>query len=189
MSNTSENQQLIQERSRIGGQIHTPYCFCCGKENPKGLQEDFPYDPATQWVHFWLNLAKEYGNTSATIHGGIAYSVLDEAMGSLCFHLGYPVMTKEMTIRYHKALPIDQAVYVKGWITDEDKRYFFTQGYIASSDNEAQKEKHIYAESHAQFTKLPPRFFSKYFAPEGLKRFAEQMKVNLAAGKKERGLA
>jgi acyl-coenzyme A thioesterase PaaI-like protein len=134
-----------------------------------------------------MNFAKQFGNSPATVHGGIAYSVLDEAMGSLCFHLGYPVMTKEMTIRYHKALPIDQPVYVKGWITEEDKRYFFTQGYLASSDKESAKERHVYAEAQAQFTKLPVRFFRAFFDKEALERFDKQMKINLVAGQKERG--
>lgn len=139
-----------------GSEIHHDTCFGCGKNNPMGLQADFTFQELEGEVRFIYNFQKLYNGAPSFVHGGILSTLLDEAMGSLCFHLGYIVMTDTMSFKFHKATPILKDLLVRAWPIRKAKRKVMLETELTSMDKEI-----LYVKGEGTFHILPPRFFSE----------------------------
>ena len=92
-------------------------CFVCGLGNPDGLQLTFYEQEAGQVVAETIVPARFQGYPGV-VHGGIVAAMLDEvAMRSAMVddHLRFMV-TAKMTLRYRKAIPVEQPLRLVGRI-------------------------------------------------------------------------
>ncbi|MCE9499530.1 MAG: PaaI family thioesterase [Leptospira sp.] len=137
-------------------EFHHDKCFGCGLSNPIGLKADFTYNEELNEVKFIYNFRRDYNGAPGFVHGGAISTLLDEAMGDLCFHLGYIVMTDEMTFKFHKATPIESDLLVRGWFIRKEKRKIHLECKLTKPD-----ESLSYVEGYGSFHILSPRFFSK----------------------------
>lgn len=149
-------EKTITQPSRHGYEIHHDTCFGCGKENPLGLIADFTFNDELGEVIFTYNFRKMYNGAPGFVHGGILSTILDEAMGGLCFHLGYIVMTDTMSFKFHKATPILQDLLVRAWPIKKAKRKVLLECELTSLDKQI-----LYVKGEGAFHILPPRFFSE----------------------------
>ena len=87
------------------------HCFVCGPENPIGLQIEFHLDQGT-CVGTFTPTQHHVGFDNVT-HGGLIFSVLDDAMANWFFLQGARGYTARAEIRYRAKLPIgvDAAVH------------------------------------------------------------------------------
>jgi uncharacterized protein (TIGR00369 family) len=87
-------------------------CFACGPDNPIGLRLHF--EPAADGVHARVTLAKEFQGWRDIAHGGIAMSLLDEAMAHAAGYAGYRGVTASMNVRFRKPVPLGAQLDVTG---------------------------------------------------------------------------
>lgn len=86
-------------------------CFVCGPANPLGLQVVFRLEGACCVGRFTPR--EHHVGFDGVTHGGIVFSLLDDAMGNWLFLQGSRGVTARCEIRYRQALPIGVEVQVR----------------------------------------------------------------------------
>jgi len=160
------------EPSKHGYEIHHDQCFGCGKNSIFGLHADFTFEEDGE-VRFQYNFRREYQGAPGFVHGGILSALLDEAMGSLCFHLGYIVMTDTMTFKFLKATPLEKSLSVRAWPIKKAKRKVMLESELRSLDGEI-----LYVKGEGTFHILPPRFFSEKLTGGQIQLSTELLSLN-----------
>jgi acyl-coenzyme A thioesterase PaaI-like protein len=164
------------EPSLYGHQCHQGTCFGCGNDNPIGLKADFTFDPESQHVKFIYNLNKNYNGAPGFGHGGILSTLLDESMGALCFHLGFIVMTDEMSFRFKKATPVEEDILCRAWFVEKEKRKLHLECKITDLSGEK-----LYVEGKGSFHILSPEFFLRKLVGGNSFQMMEQLESNKIA--------
>ena len=119
--------------SYTGQDWHGPGCYGCGTENDHGLHADFRfYEPAGE-VRFQYTPRKFQEGAPGYMHGGIIASLLDEAQGVLCFHLGHLVMTDQLNVSYEHAISLENEISIRCWVTSVRKRRIYTNAAISDA--------------------------------------------------------
>lgn len=130
--NEMESEAIYREikASQNGQDWHHKNCFGCGPDNTKGIHASFPFHEESGEVRFPFKIEKAFEGAPGYAHGGVLATLLDEAQGVLCFHLGHFVMTDQLYMRYHKAVPLDEEVEVRCWVTMVRRRRLYTKATI-----------------------------------------------------------
>ena len=143
--------------SLTGRDWHHKNCYGCGLDNAKGLQADFLFDEEQGEVRFDYTPTKDFEGAPGYSHGGMLATILDEAQGVLCFHVGHSVMTEKLHMNYHKATPLHTPFNVRAWLTAVRKRRLYTRAVIYNENEE------IYVSSSASWYVLPDRVMRRMF--------------------------
>jgi len=161
--------------SQTGSDWHHPNCFGCGKENTQGLHADFRFDSSSGEVRFDYQPRPFQEGAPGYAHGGILASLVDEAQGDLCFHLGHFVMTDQLITKYHKAVNLEEPVRIRAWLTSARKRRLYTRATIHSQAGD------ILVSSRARWYIMNERVFSRMF---GNYMDVEELRIVLDENKK-----
>ena len=78
-------------------------------------------------------------------HGGAISAVLDETMGAAAWLNGFPVMTKQLSIEYISALPLNVKTKIETQIVKKEKKILTISGMIQSPKGQ------LYAKSNGLF--------------------------------------
>jgi acyl-coenzyme A thioesterase PaaI-like protein len=129
--------------------FYTDRCFCCGRNNLKGLNLKIEKDGLCSLIN--CKVPEEYQSYPGIVHGGIITTLLDEALWYAFFFNGIYTFTRKLNVTFKKSIPIDYPVIVRGevvkklksslWsgkatITDEDGLvYAFAIGEFFESRN------------------------------------------------------
>lgn len=143
--------------SKTARDWHAPSCFGCGTKNSHGLKAEFPFDEENGEVAFEYNPSEWMEGAPHHVHGGILASLLDEAQGVLCFHIGHTVMTDELQVKYHLATTLYEPFRVRCWLTAVRRRRMYTRATIHSLDGK------LLASSRAVWYVLPDRVMRRMF--------------------------
>jgi len=104
-------------------------CFGCSPNNPIGLKLKFQWEGDTVYTTF--RAGKEHQGYNGHMHGGLISTLLDETMAQWLWLRNIPCMTAEMTVRYSRAVPIDQELRVEAQCVSERRgRLFEMQGKV-----------------------------------------------------------
>jgi acyl-coenzyme A thioesterase PaaI-like protein len=108
-------------------------CFGCGPGHPTGLRvRCFRTD---QGVASPVWIAKDYEGPPGAAHGGIVASYLDEILaGTVLRATGRSGVTGELTVRYRRPVPIEQAVLGRGRLVADHGRYVDVEGDLIDPD-------------------------------------------------------
>jgi acyl-coenzyme A thioesterase PaaI-like protein len=87
-------------------------CFACGPENPIGLHLRFERDG--DGVKSTTVLEPQFQGWQSIAHGGIAMSLLDEAMAHAAGAAGHRGVTASVSVRFRKPVPIGKALTITG---------------------------------------------------------------------------
>jgi acyl-coenzyme A thioesterase PaaI-like protein len=124
------------------------HCFACGTENPIGLNLNFYR--SGDYVCSDITLGKNHEGWENMAHGGITSTLLDEIMSwtVLYFKKAF-IVTRSMTIKYRRPVPLYMPLTVKGKIIEEgNNRLCKAKGVIQEN------EKNILASAEAKFAIL-----------------------------------
>jgi acyl-coenzyme A thioesterase PaaI-like protein len=99
-----------------GVPIDDGYCFACGPENPIGMHLQFE-NLGEEGVLARTTLSQQFQGWRGIAHGGIAISLLDEAMALAAGFAGYRGVTASMNVRFRKAVPLGEPLEVRGRVT------------------------------------------------------------------------
>ncbi len=87
-------------------------CFACGPHNPIGLHLRFERDG--DGVKSTTVLEPVFQGWQSIAHGGIAMSLLDEAMAHAAAAAGHRGVTASVSVRFRKPVPIGQPITITG---------------------------------------------------------------------------
>ena len=88
-------------------------CFACGPENEIGLRLHFERN-GDDGVIARTQLAPEFQGWQGIAHGGIALSLLDEAMAHAAGAAGHRGVTASMNARFRKPVPLGVPLQIEG---------------------------------------------------------------------------
>lgn len=101
-------------------------CFVCGQDNPIGLRVAFRMEGDLCVGE--ITLGSQFSGWRGFVHGGIIYSLLDDAMANGLILQNEAVMTARCSIRYKEPLPVDTAVRLEGQTIARKNRHIRTKG-------------------------------------------------------------
>lgn len=169
-------ENLIQLYPSLKGQDwHHTNCFGCGIENQYSLKADFTFDSENGEVHFEYTIEKRFEGAPGYSHGGILATLLDEAQGCLCFHIGHVVMTEKLYLNYHKAVPLNTPIFIRAWLTAVRKRRLYTRAMIYKKNE--QNEIEIFTTSSASWYILPERIQRRMFRDFNEEKYKKQIEI------------
>ena len=109
-------------------------CFACGTENPIGLRRAFALDDSGV-CHGEFTPGVNHVGYQNTVHGGILFSALDDAMANVLYLNNRKAHTARCEVRYRKALEVGQTILLRGWIDDERRRLVTLKGEARLESN------------------------------------------------------
>ena len=122
-------------------------CYGCGSRNPEGLHIHFEVEGRRVTGQFTAR--ETHVGYPGVAHGGIAASVLDEAMGWAMYAAGAWAMTARMEVKYRKPLPLEREVTVTAEVVRERGRVLDAVAQIRGSGGA------VLAEAKAMFVRIP----------------------------------
>jgi uncharacterized protein (TIGR00369 family) len=140
----------------------TNHCFGCGGSNPAGMKLVFELDFEARRARGSFALGANYAGGGGFAHGGIIAVVLDEAMGKISKLNDEKAVTAEMSIEYHRPVPVDQPVVVEGWQESEKGRNRFRVAEIRDRQGD------LLARGKGRFVVVNPEHFASVTAKQAL---------------------
>lgn len=136
-------QQSKRDKKKVlRKQISTTTSITCGTENPASLGCVF-YELEGGEVATVFCCGRWHEGHAGIMHGGMSGAVLDEVMGRanrsydrLTGGLKVPVVTAEMTVKYHKPIMNGELMTAYGRIDSKDGRKRFASGEIVNEVGE-----------------------------------------------------
>jgi uncharacterized protein (TIGR00369 family) len=122
-------------------QSEFPMCFACGKDNPVGLKLKIVKDGNEARGEF--TVSEFYQGWRGYVHGGIIFTILDEAMAYAYFP-EIKGVTAKTEVRIRQPVPIGVPLVVTGRVVKKTRKLFTTAAEITLRDGT------VLAESTAQ---------------------------------------
>lgn len=113
-------------------------CFGCGEENPIGLRLDFSLKDGG--VEACFTARECHQGWSGIVHGGILFSLMDEAMGYAFFLRGINGVTARAETYFRRPAPIGRLLRIKASVTKESRRLIETRASISLDDGTVMAE-------------------------------------------------
>ena len=118
-------------RLKIGDPVKN-YCFACSKENPIGLKLNFTREGDIARAEFTPR--EFYQGWPGYTHGGILFTLLDEAAGYAVRYLGLHCVTAKTEVRFTKMAPIGEPILLEGRVVKNNPRLIETEATLSSKD-------------------------------------------------------
>lgn len=120
------------------------HCFVCGPDNPIGLKLAFTVEG--EHCHGEFTSGAAHAGFDGVTHGGIVFSVLDDAMANWFFLQGARGFTAKAEIRYRAPMPVGATASIECTVVRR-------KGRLVQLEARAQdKRSHVvFAESSASF--------------------------------------
>lgn len=113
--------------------FYTQYCFACGHENPIGLHLRFSPDGDGGVVARYEPRREDQG-FPGVMHGGVAASLLDEAMAWAMFAAHRVLgVTAKMEVRFRRAVDLDAPLTLRGRVTRQRGRRIEVEATLANA--------------------------------------------------------
>jgi uncharacterized protein (TIGR00369 family) len=125
-----------------------PHCVVCGHQNPHGLQLTFRVDGKCVTAAWIPGTNSE--SFQGVIHGGVISTVLDEAMSKAIIAQGLEAFTVDLRVRFKQKLHTGEAVQIRGWVVQQQKRRITAEASICSIAGEE------HAHAWGTFLTAPP---------------------------------
>lgn len=118
-------------------QHNSKMCFVCGMENDFGLKASF-FELENDQLVGTFSLCKFHQGYPGRLHGGIASTILDEAMGRAILINDQNVwgVTVELNVKFKKPVPLDNNIRVICSIASDKSRIFEAEGKIVLSNGD-----------------------------------------------------
>ena len=119
-------------------------CFACGRRNPLGLHLD-AWDYVDGMAVAVFKPKREHVGADQTLHGGLAATVLDEAMAwaAIFTHHVLPV-TGTLDLRFRKPLLVTDTITAFGKVEDRRGRRLAISGHLDAGDGPAAEARGIF---------------------------------------------
>jgi uncharacterized protein (TIGR00369 family) len=119
-------------------------CFCCGKDNERGLRLSIDY-PEKGAAETRLTVPQYFQGWRKLTHGGFLSTILDEVMAHACIGIARNAVTAEITVKFLKPVETGARIHAVGKVSETRGRIINTRGWVY---NESGTE---VAEANARF--------------------------------------
>jgi uncharacterized protein (TIGR00369 family) len=132
----------------MGGEIiRDDNCFCCGKQNSRGLQLEFRY-PEEGTAETECVIPEYFTGWKRMTHGGFLAMLLDETMAHSCISQAVNGVTVDIQVRYLKPVEVGQAIRVSARVARVKSRIMETEADVRNEAGE------VVARGNARFLKM-----------------------------------
>jgi uncharacterized protein (TIGR00369 family) len=104
-------------------------CFCCGKENEKGLKLNIDY-PEKGSAETRLSVPEYFQGWRKVTHGGFLSTILDEIMAHACIGIARNAVTAEITVKFLAPVETGSRIRAVGRVSETRGRVIDTRGWI-----------------------------------------------------------
>jgi uncharacterized protein (TIGR00369 family) len=116
----------------MAGQIvQDDNCFCCGKQNSRGLKLEFSY-PEKGKAETECIIPDYFTGWKRITHGGFLAMLLDETMAHACISEGVNGVTVDIQVRYLKPVEIGERIRISGRIGRVKSRIIETEAEVSN---------------------------------------------------------
>ncbi len=122
-------------------------CFGCGSRNPYGLR--LVFEPDGQQVRTTFKPQPEHEGFPGVLHGGITFTLMDEAMGWATYAQGIMAFSGKVETRFRKTISTDTALQVMGELMKDRGRTLQMRAEIRSEDGD------LLADAEGVFVRMP----------------------------------
>jgi uncharacterized protein (TIGR00369 family) len=127
--------------------IQDDNCFCCGKQNSRGLQLEFHY-PQSGEAQTECVIPEYFTGWKRITHGGFLAMLLDETMAHACISQAVNGVTVDIQIRYLKPVEVGERIRVFGRVARSKSRIIETEAEVRNEADE------VVAKGNARFLKM-----------------------------------
>ena len=111
------------------------HCFCCGKQNSRGLKLEFRY-PERGRAETECIIPDYFTGWRKITHGGFLAMLMDETMAHSCISEAVNGVTVDIQVRYLKPVEVGQRIRVSGRVTRVKSRIMETEASIHDQSGE-----------------------------------------------------
>jgi uncharacterized protein (TIGR00369 family) len=127
--------------------IRDDNCFCCGKQNSRGLQLEFRY-PEKGTAETECIIPAYFTGWRKMTHGGFLAMLLDETMAHACISRAVTGVTVDIQVRYLKPVEVGERIRVCGRVARVRSRIIETEADVRDEAGE------VVAKGNARFLKM-----------------------------------
>jgi uncharacterized protein (TIGR00369 family) len=127
--------------------IQDDNCFCCGKNNSRGLQLEFRY-PEKGKAETECTIPAYFTGWKRITHGGFLAMLLDETMAHSCISQAVTGVTVDIQVRYLKPVEVGERIRVCGQVARIKSRIIETEADVRDETGE------VVARGSARFLKV-----------------------------------
>lgn len=113
------------------GRADANACFVCGPDNPDGLRLKYRLEGEECRARF--TPGQHHCGFDGQTHGGILFSVLDDAMANWLFLQGIRAHTARCEIRFRQAVPVGTELEVTGRLVKRRGRLAMLEAFARRS--------------------------------------------------------
>ena len=110
----------------------THLCFGCGKDNPIGLKLKFTVDDGI--INGKFIPEDFHQGWPGFIHGGILFTLLDEACGYAIHNAQLKCVTAKSEVKFTRLAPVDEPIQITAQITKNNPRLVETEATLSHRD-------------------------------------------------------
>ena len=109
----------------------TSACYGCGESNALGLR--VPFSKLGENGSTALYTARrEHAGWADVLHGGVTFSLMDEACGWSLFFQNIPAVTARVETRFHKPIHVGTEVVISAWVVRQRRTLYDVHAEIRS---------------------------------------------------------
>ncbi len=152
----------------VNKQSSSKHCYVCGVENDLGLHASFFETDEREVVALFTPTSNHQGYP-AVLHGGVAASILDEAIGR-AIQIDAPDtwgVTAELALSYKKPLPCGTELRAIARITKQNRLLYEGTGEIYTPDGQ------VAVSAKAKYVKMSTERISSDFDHENLQVYPD----------------
>lgn len=120
-------KRSLKEVEYTGG-----FCFACGQNNPIGLKLEFAYDGEKIKSEFTPQRVHE--GWTGFVHGGILYTILDEANVYAILCRGLDCVTGTSEVKFRHPAPVGEPIQISAQVTRKTHRVAKAKGMLTLKD-------------------------------------------------------
>jgi acyl-coenzyme A thioesterase PaaI-like protein len=143
---------MATETIALAGLKKSPECYACGQENPLGLRLQFlhtaPFTAEARTVAL-----PHHEGWSGIQHGGVTFTMMDEAFGWCLYFEGIHAVTAKVETRFLSPVPTGIPLLVRAWVTGDRRRLVNASAEVVA-DNE---DRTTFAEAAATMMRVEER--------------------------------
>ena len=98
-----------------------PDCYVCGAANERGLHVSFSEHPVGGAFADYTARAEHVG-WPEVIHGGLLFTLMDEAVAWAVIYAGLHGVTAKAEVRFREPVRVGMRLAVRGWLLDPARR-------------------------------------------------------------------
>jgi acyl-coenzyme A thioesterase PaaI-like protein len=113
----------------------TNLCYVCGPDNPDGMH--VPFSPDGPHGSRALYTARaEHAGWPGILHGGVTFSLMDEALGWAVHFQGLHGVTARAETRFRQPIPVGAKLIIRGWTIEQRHRLVTARAEIRTDGEE-----------------------------------------------------